>query len=165
MKTLVNAAGYQTIWFIAVLGHNDIWWLALVLIAGHFLITHDRITDLKTALCLVIIGIFVDGLLKYFGFFNFSADRFPLPYWLMTIWAALALTLHHSLSWFKLHPYYAALFAAIGGPLAYWAGVRFGAATFQLPTAASLLILALAWGILFPLMTQLAQLLRPSERS
>jgi len=133
------------------------------MVGAHFLLSPDPLTDLKTVVAVVTVGIMVDGLLKYSGFFTFSADRFPLPFWLLTIWIALATTLHHSLRWFKLHLVYAGIFAAVGGPLAYWAGVRFGAATFNMPLWPSLLILSLTWACLFPVITRTARWLKPPE--
>ena len=163
MKNLVNAAIYQGVWFICVFGHNDLWWVGLLLVGGHFLLSSDPLTDLKTILAVLTVGLMVDGLLKYIGLFSFSADRFPLPFWLMTIWIALATTLHHSLRWFKHHLVYAAIFAAFCGPLAYWAGVRFGAATFNMPLWHALLILSVIWACLFPAITQIARWLKPPE--
>ena len=42
-----------------------------------------------------------------------------------------------------------ALFGALGGPLAYWAGVRLGASTFHWPLLSSLALLAVVWAFLW----------------
>jgi hypothetical protein len=42
-----------------------------------------------------------------------------------------------------------ALFGAFGGPLAYWAGVRLGAAAFHWPLLSSLMLLAVVWAFLW----------------
>jgi hypothetical protein len=41
-------------------------------------------------------------------------------------------------------------FGALGGPLAYWAGVRLGAASFTWSLLSSLGILAIVWALLWP---------------
>jgi hypothetical protein len=41
------------------------------------------------------------------------------------------------------------LLGALGGPLAYWAGVRLGAATFHWPILSSLALLAVIWALLW----------------
>jgi hypothetical protein len=52
---------------------------------------------------------------------------------------------------------------ALGGPLAYWAGVRLDAATFNWPLLPSLLLLAIVWGALMPGVMHLSRRLA-SER-
>jgi hypothetical protein len=44
-------------------------------------------------------------------------------------------------------PARAALFGAVGGPVAFVAGERLGAVTLARPLAPSLLVLGLAWGV------------------
>lgn len=55
----------------------------------------------------------------------------------------------HSLAWMKKQILLSTLFGALGGPLAYWAGVRLGAATFHWPLLSSLALLAVAWAFLW----------------
>ncbi|HHD63778.1 MAG TPA: DUF2878 domain-containing protein [Desulfobulbaceae bacterium] len=94
-------------------------------------------------------GIVVDGTLQKVGFFTFMSPGFPIPFWLMMIWLGLAITPHHSLSWMKKRLFLAALFGAMGGPAAYWAGVRLGVASFTWPLPQALLLLALIWSVLW----------------
>ena len=49
------------------------------------------------------------------------------PYWMVALWGAFATTLNHSLRWLTRRPVFAALFGAVGGPIAYSAGVQLGA--------------------------------------
>ena len=79
------------------------------------------------------LGILLDGTLQQVGFFTSASPGFPIPFRLMMIWLGLAITPHHRLSWLKMLPFLAAFFGAMGGPVAYWAGVRLGAASFTWP--------------------------------
>jgi hypothetical protein len=58
--------------------------------------------------------------------------------------------------WFKQHLLLAAVFGAIGGPLAFLAGERLGGVEFT-SYPAPLTLLAVGWGLLMPLMMLLAR--------
>ncbi len=51
-----------------------------------------------------------------------------------------------------------AFLGAVGGPLAYWAGVRLGAASFGFSLPFSLLVLGMVWAFVLPISMKLAQL-------
>ncbi|MBW6508774.1 MAG: DUF2878 domain-containing protein [Desulfuromonadales bacterium] len=150
MNPLLNIAIYQLIWFIAVMGGESLAWLAFVLIFVHFLLTPLPKTDLVLAFLVLLIGMVVDGTLRQSGFFIFAEDRFPIPLWLGCIWIALATLFNHSLHWLKKRLVPAGLLGAIGGPLAYLAGVRFGVAEFSWSLPWSITVLAIVWGVLVP---------------
>jgi hypothetical protein len=50
----------------------------------------------------------------------------------------------------------AALFGALGGPLAYWGGAQLGA-VILVETVPALVALSIGWGVLTPLLVRLAQ--------
>ncbi|MGW8195131.1 MAG: DUF2878 domain-containing protein [Desulforhopalus sp.] len=150
MRIFVNVLSYQTIWFLSVLGGNKGALFGLAIVLLHLLLTDNRKDDLKMVGFMLFVGMLVDGTLHQIGFFSFTSGGFPLPFWLIVIWLGLAITPHHSLAWLKKHPWYSMLFGALGGPLAYWAGVRLGAASFNWPPTPSLIILAVIWGLLWP---------------
>ena len=157
MNILVNIALYQACWFICVLGENRFVWLAALLLGLHFFLTPLRKSDLILAAKMLAIGLIVDGSLSALGFFSFPAAGLPIPYWLMAIWLALATLPNHSLAWMTDRPLLCLIFGALGGPPAYWAGVRFGAASFNLQLLPSLLILAVVWGLLWPFVMLLSK--------
>ena len=150
MRTIVNIAIYQLIWFLAVLGGNTGAYIGLVLLLIHLAQSQCRVADIKTIALLLCIGILIDGILQQIGFFTFRVTGFPIPFWLMVIWMGLATTLHHSLSWLKTKPLLSMLFGALGGPAAYWAGARLGASTLNWSLPSSLLVLVFIWALLFP---------------
>jgi hypothetical protein len=149
MNPLVNIAINQAIWFLCVLWGNAGALFALPLLALNILLSRHRKADLQMIGLLLFGGVLIDGTLQAIGFFSFTSAGFPIPFWLAVVWAALAALPHHSLAWMKKRMLLSILFGAIGGPLAYWAGVRLGAATFHWPLPSSLILLALVWAILW----------------
>ena len=149
MKGIVNIGMYQLIWFLCVFWGNPGALGGLAVIVVHLIMSDRRREDLRMAGFLLFIGLVVDGTLVRVGFFSFATPGFPIPFWLMVIWLGLAITPNHSLAWMKHKPLLCLLFGALGGPVAYWAGVRLGAAEFQWGLAASLALLAIVWALLW----------------
>jgi len=163
MNWLLNLAIYQGAWFACVLGGDALAWVAALLLAVHLYLTPCRRADLLLAGALLLVGLILDGTLKAIGFFSFNSTMAPIPLWLMGVWATFATLPNHSLAWLKKRLGLAALLGAVGGPLAYWAGVRMGAAAFNWPLLPSLLLLAVIWGGLMPGVMRLSRRLA-SER-
>ncbi len=157
MNPLANIAINQAIWFLCVLWGSGGVPFALALLLLGLLLSPRRTADLQLMVFMLGVGLCLDGTLQALGFFTFREAQTPIPLWLATVWAALALLPHHSLQWMKGRPLLAALFGGIGGPLAYWAGVRLGAASFTLPLLPSLAILAVLWAVLWPAVMAVAR--------
>lgn len=150
MKTIANAAAYQLSWLLAVLGGNMGACFAVGLLLLQLAFSSVRMADVRMMLLLLFIGLVVDGTLHQIGFISFKETGFPIPFWLIVIWLALAITPHHCLSWLKKRTFLSAIFGALGGPIAYWAGVRLGAATFNWSLPVSIVMLAVLWAALWP---------------
>lgn len=150
MNPLLNIAIYQLIWFVAVLGGNSLVWLAMLLIFLHFSLSPIPKTDIILVLLVLLIGTLVDGTLRLSGFFIFAEDQFPIPLWLACIWMGLATLFNHSLGWLKNRLWLATVLGAMGGPAAYIAGGRLGAAGFSVSLPWSIAVLAVIWGLLVP---------------
>lgn len=151
MKLIVNALAYQVIWFSAILWGNTGAALGCGIILALLASSEYKSDDLKMIGLLMFLGLLVDGTLQQVGFFTFKSPGLPIPFWLLVIWLGLAMTIHHSLAWLKDKLLLAALFGSLGGPAAYWAGTRMGAASFNWPLTTSLLILAIIWSLMFPM--------------
>lgn len=149
MRKLCNILLYQSIWFLCILSNQIGPLISLLLIVVHLVTTNKRAADLRMMAFLVFLGLLVDGTLHQVGFFSFANSGVPIPFWLVVIWLGLAITPHHSLAWMQNRPLLSALFGGLGGPAAYWAGVRLGAASFNWPLASSLGLLALLWALLW----------------
>ena len=171
MTTLVNITLYQVGWFCCVLGAA---WgypfagglAALALTGLHVCLAEDRRAELKLMLAAMLIGVVVDTAQQAAGVFTFTTDpSWPLwlPLWVFVIWAQVATLFHYALNWLQQRYLLAALLGGVGGPLAYFAGVRFGAAIFPGSMVQSLLVLAVVWASVTPLLVRLAARFRPAR--
>ncbi len=160
MNRWVNIIAYQVLWFALVVGTGYGWdWLGPVLLLA-WLPWHARLTDsaekdFRLFAVLIVVGPWLDtlfiqtGLVSYHG--SAPVEGFA-PYWIIAMWGTFALTLRHSMRWAWSNPMVALGFGAIGGPIAYVAGTRLGAADFGSSTSASLAGIALGWGLLISLL-------------
>ena len=78
------------------------------------------------------------------------------PPWIAALWMGFATTLCHSLGWLRGRFIGSLLFGMIGGPLAYYAGMRLGALDFGLSTLPTLSAIAIEWGVAMPAVTAMA---------
>ncbi len=162
-RNLLNVVLFQTAWFAAVLGAaRGVLWLgpmAVLLVIGiHLALTDNRTGELKLLAVAGSLGFFFDTALVAAGTFSPIPHLLPTPLsppWMVSLWVNFAATLNVSLAWLKGKYVAAALFGAIGGPLAYYSGARLGA-TSGLPSTGGLTVLALGWGVMTPLLVFLA---------
>jgi hypothetical protein len=164
LSKMINIVLYQLGWFSCVLGaaHNfpvcgALGALALVLV--HLLLAQRRKSEVQLLLCACLLGVVIDSTQQALGVFTFKADPdWPLwlPLWIFVIWAQFATLLRYALYWLSGRYFLAALFGLCGGPLAYWSGVRLGAAQFGNNLLYSLLTLALIWALVTPLLLWLS---------
>jgi hypothetical protein len=158
---LLNAVGYQAVWITAVSGAGaGLAWpgpLAAVVFAALTLATGGRpMADLRTLALALPIGFTLDSLFAASGWLVY-AEGWPggwaAPLWVWALWTAFAMTLNHSLDFLSGRLALTALLGAVGGPLAYAAAAgAFDAVSFARPFAEVMLVLALAWGAVLPLL-------------
>lgn len=79
------------------------------------------------------------------------------PLWVILLWVQLGMVLRGSLSWLQQSPVLAAIFGALGGPVAFLAGERLGAVSWQGDRLGTALWLGLTWGGVLPLLSGLAK--------
>ncbi|WP_084456482.1 DUF2878 domain-containing protein [Desulfogranum mediterraneum] len=157
MWLLLNLALYQGVWLLSVLWADLGGVFSLPLLLLHCLLSPYLGRDILLMLVLLVLGCLLDGSLQALQFITFTEAGRPIPFWLAMIWLALATLPNHALAWLQGRPGLSAGFGALGGPLAYWAGVELGAATFSQPLIPSLALLALVWAILWPLVMGLSR--------
>lgn len=95
-----------------------------------------------------LIGLIGDGASLYMGLY-IPAEPPLIPYvplWLITLWIAFAMFAPLSLNWALRRPLIAVAFGAIGGPLSYLAGVKWGAMAFGSSASLSLSVTGALWG-------------------
>ena len=161
LKNLINAGLFQLGWFACVLGGNCLW----LLLAGGALLAHllwisRSLAQVRLIAVVCVLGSTVDNLLLNAGVFAFKQPGVLIPFWLVLLWALLAITLNHCLAWTAKPLWRAILLGAIGGPLSYYAGQRLGAVQFPLGLWPTLLGLSLLWAGLFPLLSTCSRWLR-----
>jgi len=165
--TLMDLGLFQGAWFAAVLGAaNGMAWLGpaavAVRLAVHLFWTDDRRGELRLALAAGLLGLLFDTGMVAAGVFaplHHLAPHPISPPWMVALWLNFAAALNGPLAWLRGRDLLGALFGALGGPLAYYAGATLGA-TEGLPSGSGLLALAAGWAIMVPLLVRLAQRLR-----
>jgi len=159
MRKIVNFIAFQAAWFAAVLGAaHGMPWLGLIAVpaalALHLMLSPDRRRELLLALAAAVAGFVFDSVLIAAGSFSPIPDVFPAPFsplWMIMLWVNLATTMNVSMGWLRGRYLLAAVFGAVGGPLAYYSGARLGAMT-RLPDAGGLVGIGMVWAIAFPLL-------------
>jgi hypothetical protein len=162
---IVNFLLYQFGWFSCVLGAA--WgyplpgaFFALLLTGVHLLLAEARSVELRLMLSACLLGVLVDSAQQAFGVFTFKSDPgWPLwlPLWIFVIWAQFATLLHFALHWLSGRYLLGAIFGFVGGPLAYWSGIRLGAAEMGENPLLSIISLALVWASVTPLLLFLSR--------
>ena len=164
MPILVNFVAFQLGWFACVLGaaHGLPWagtGVALAIVAWHLTRAARPGAELVLVLIAAGIGALWDSGLSALGWIRYPSGVLiegTAPYWIVAMWMLFATTLNVSLGWLKPRMALAALFGALGGPLAYLGGAKLGALTFGAQEAA-LVALSLGWAVLTPLLLRLAR--------
>lgn len=161
---IVNITLYQMGWFCCVLG--GAWGhpvagglLALLLVGVHLLLASSRKSEAQLILVACLLGVIIDSTQQALGFFIFKTEpEWPLwlPFWVFVIWAQFATLFHYALYWLQGRYLLAATFGLFGGPLAYGAGIRMGAASFGQNPIATIIVLALVWAMVTPVLSRLS---------
>lgn len=159
LKIGFNAVGFQTAWWLTVLGIVMDYPLlgplamTLYLVADHYSFTKGR-PETLLILSAMLAGTIADtifsftGLLSYAGGYSFAPSLAPL--WITAMWGGFAATLNHSLGWLKNRTVLAFIMGAVFGPLSYTAGAKFDAIVFNQSLGLTVIILGLFWGIAIP---------------
>lgn len=161
---LINFLAFQAGWFACVVGaaHNEA--TAGILIAAGVIGLHLRYAvaprrELKLMGVAFLIGLFCDSAFSASGWIRYvdgSPWSWLAPPWILMLWMVFATTVNVSLLWLRARQWLAALFGAVGAPLAYLSGERLGAVRLD-PRAEALAGLAVAWALATPLLLWLGQ--------
>jgi len=166
---IINLVVFNIAWFACILGAAwGIPWLGVAVVAlsvgGHLLYaSFDRGLAVLFVLAFVI-GWGFDALVVVVGALDFPPHALllaPVPLWMPCMWVSLATTLHLSLGWMRGRWLVAMLFGLLGGPGAYYTGMKLGAVTLGDDLMRSLLIVGIEWGVAMPVLVWLATLLLP----
>jgi hypothetical protein len=169
-RKLLNFAAFQLAWFACVLaaaeGRPLLATLAVAVAVGvHLWLAPRRAPEAMLVLVVASIGLFWDSLVVSLGLVRYTSGNFAdgvAPVWIIAMWALFATSLNLSMGWLKGRAWLAALFGAVGGPLAYLAGERLGGVQMPDPVLA-LGAQAIGWAAILPLLTLLATRLNGFE--
>jgi hypothetical protein len=143
---LLNAGLFQITWFAAVMGGTFAAAGACALLAGHALTRGRAGADLTIAAVLGAVGFGLDTLWIQTGVLDYHGSLLAPP-WIVALWAAVGLSVNHSLSFLLGRPWLAAIATAIACPFSYLGGSALGGVAVPAPSL--LAIVALAWAALF----------------
>lgn len=164
MGIVSNLVLFKIVWLASLIGAGTQRpWLGLLLLLGflawHFRGSKSRVADALLLLTAALTGLVVDTLFIQAGFLIY-AEPMPwaqiAPFWILVMWMNFALTLNASMRWLQGRYIVSAMLGAIGGPLAYLAGIELGAAQWNAPPAAVMGSIGLTWAIAVPLLAATA---------
>ena len=165
MHVALNLLFFKTVWLASLIGAGTAKpWLGLLLLAGfaawHFTVSRTPRADATLALAALLTGLVLDTLFIRLGLLAYS-EPLPVsgiaPFWVVLMWVNFGLTLNLSMRWLHGRLAAAALLGAIGGPLAYWAGVELNAATLLVEPARMSIIVGACWALAVPLLALAAE--------
>jgi hypothetical protein len=163
-RVVANVVAFQIGWFACVLGgaYGRPWTgtaLALAIVAVHLATAARPGREARLLALATGLGALWDSALVALGWVSYASGTVlpgTAPVWIVAMWTLFATTLNVSLNWLKDRNALAVAFGALGGPLAYYAGMKLGAVTFAEP-AIALAALALGWALIMPVLTRLAR--------
>lgn len=159
IKLWINILAYQLCWWLLVcFGVDALSIIAVIFTIGFYLVTESgRWAKWVMLLVVTLIGIGCDSALAYLGIYGSHWQDQGIAPWLCLLWPVFATLLNVSLKWFQNHLVIASICGAIGGPSSYWAGAKL--ANIAQLSLSTLLILALVWLVLTPILLSLCRFL------
>ena len=157
MMQFWNLVVVHIAWFAAVLGsahRMPVLGTAVVLasIGWHLAVSARWRSEAKLVGAALLIGLVVESAMAPMDVVTFTSGQFAprtAPYWMVSLWGMLGMTLNVTMRWLKGRWLLAAIAGAVVGPLSYVSGVDLGAAKFVDENAA-LVILVVVWAVLMP---------------
>lgn len=156
-RSVATLVIFKLCWLAIVFG--AVWskqWLGLAAITAfvaYEVVARRRSGVLVPAVAVGVLGFAVDNAYVLSGLMSFSEPGVaPAPYWMALLWVNFALIVEHGLSFLKGRPALAAFLGAIGGPSAYYAGVRLGLLELHASPVIAMGIVALTWAVAMPLL-------------
>lgn len=130
---------------------------ALVVAALHLLWVPVQRKEALLLLAAIGIGFAWESLLVATGVVSYPGHEgsWFAPLWIVSMWALFATTLNHGMRWIKRSFPVASLAGLVGGPMAFFGGMKMGAVTFADPIL-SLAAIGAGWAVLLPVLVIVA---------
>ena len=167
---LINIVMFQLGWLSCVWGASiGKPWLGpvcvLVIVLIHLYLVRDRLSEIKMMTQVALIGVIWESFMVTTDcliYLNGQFLNYLPPYWIIAMWFLFATTLNVSLRWLHRRILLASIMGIIFGPITYYGGAKLGGVTFT-DTAFSMMVIAVSWGVLLPMITIIARRLEPLE--
>ncbi|MBO6514831.1 MAG: DUF2878 domain-containing protein [Phycisphaerales bacterium] len=161
---ILNVVVFNVCWFACILGAGAgqpwIGVIAVVLSAAfHILLSKSRFALATLYLTSFLVGFAADTLVLSTGAMSFPTHAeliLPVPLWMTFMWVNFATTLTLSMSWIRGRSVVAALFGLVGGPGAYYTGMKLDAVNLNESLWFALGIIGIQWAIALPILSLLA---------
>lgn len=161
----VNLLVFQLAWFACILGAGfGLPWLGVAVVVlsaiGHLAYVRFDRGWMALLVCAFLLGWVCDWMVLRTGAMGYPQHAHLLtevPLWMPFMWVNIATTLHLSLGWMKGRYVLAMLFGFLGGPGAYFTGMKLDAVLLGDDLLRSLLIIGVEWAIAMPLLIIIAE--------
>lgn len=159
----LNLIGFYAGWWACIYGAcARLEWVGpavvLVLTVAHLTTVGARADELRLLGRVSLLGLVVEsGQLATGVLGRVDGGGVVCPVWMVALWLNLGITLRSSMGWLQGREVLAAVLGAVSGPASYWAGARLGAVHLSADPAYSLLVLAVVWALLMPLVLRWAR--------
>ncbi|MEX0828422.1 MAG: DUF2878 domain-containing protein [Haliea sp.] len=165
LAIIANLIIFNAVWFACVLGAaNNKAWIGLLALLGFAVwqlsISRHRRADLSIFITAGVIGTIIDTAYSQTGLLAYASPA-PgpdfAPWWIIALWLNFSLALNYCLRWLQGFLPLSVVFGFVGGPLAYYGGVKLDAVFIQTESVwPALLIIGLAWALVTPLLVYLS---------
>ena len=154
---LLNLLGFNLSWIGLVFFGNTFIPVTLLWLSLHLYRCKRVKSEVLLILSIVLIGTLVDSTLFSAEILIFQNYHF-IPLWLITLWAAFAATVAHSLQFLARSTLLQTLIGFIFLPLSYLGGASLSSVEFGYSQLATFFILASIWSVLLVLFFHLKEI-------
>lgn len=144
---LFNIIGFNISWFGLVLLGSSFIPFTLCWICLHCYRCKYPLAELKLIISITLIGTLVDSALIFLDVLIFN-EQLIIPLWFITLWAAFASTIAHSLHFLSRSKALQFTIGYIFPPLSYIGGASLSSVEFGYDVLITYFILASIWGVL-----------------
>ncbi|MCC5887622.1 MAG: DUF2878 domain-containing protein [Gammaproteobacteria bacterium] len=161
---IFNLVALKAAWFACVLGGAaSLPWIGVAAVGGlvalHLWLSPRVQPELHLLAAVGLAGAVWETFLVRTDLLSYPSGMIvsgTAPVWIVALWVGFATCLNVGMRWLKGRYAVAALFGAVGGPMAFYGGSRLGGVTFA-DTGTALLVLAAGWAVLMPTIVRLSE--------
>lgn len=163
VQKIINFVMFQIGWFACVAGGATPYhWLGslavFLIVIYHLYHARPRSAELTLIVLALLLGLIWENILAASGQLIYQHGifaPFAAPHWIIAMWALFATTMNVSMRWLKGRWLIGGLLGAIGGPLAFYAGMKLNAVAIP-ALGPTLLVLGAAWALFMVLLMALS---------